>query len=114
MTDSQPSANEVAALMTDVTDAGTQAPVETNWALPVGVDGKYQFVYLVRSQHQRATVCEIAARDDFAYANDNPFAVDVAPGYTGPFSFVWTDTAGALHVTRIGKRGNILRETIAE
>ena len=32
--------------------------------------------------------------------------------YQGPFSFLWYDIHEGLHLTRIGKRGKILREVL--
>lgn len=76
----------------------------------VGPNGNSQELAKVRTEAQRATIIQIAMRDDFASAVINPCQDNVNPNYTGPFRFHWHDTSGKLHVMRIGKRGNIISE----
>ncbi|MFF3665432.1 hypothetical protein [Microtetraspora malaysiensis] len=71
----------------------------------------------IRTPEARATVLAIAARAEFRFASNNPFdefnvehmAVR-GRNHTGPFWFLWHDTTGELHASRIGKAGNVLRE----
>lgn len=79
--------------------------------LPVGVARTPEPVAPVRTEQQRAAVLAIAARPDFAYCCSNPFTPDI--NYTQPFVFLWYDTADRLHAARVGKRGKVLRETVA-
>lgn len=94
----------------------TTAFAATNHSLPVGSTCESSAIYAVRTTEQLTTVLAIAARDDFHFASNNPFDQETADvftfrdrNYTGPFWFLWHDTAGELHATRIGKSG-ILRE----
>jgi hypothetical protein len=78
--------------------------------LPVGLARTPEPVAPVRTEQQRATALAIAARPEFAYCCSNPFTPDV--DYTRPFMFLWYDTSERLHATRIGKRGDVLREVV--
>lgn len=80
--------------------------------LLVGLARTPETIHPVRTPEQRRAVLELAARDDFAFACSNPFTPDVVD-YTGPFTLLWYDTGEQLHVTRIGKRGAVLRDVTA-
>ncbi|MFC7591063.1 hypothetical protein ACFQYP_50765 [Nonomuraea antimicrobica] len=88
----------------------------TGHTLPVGRTCETSAIYAVRTPQHLETVLGIAARDDFHYATTNPFDQETADFFTlrernfvGPCWFVWFDTSGELHATRIGKSG-IIRE----
>lgn len=81
-------------------------------ALTVGNDRRVEVVHPVRDPRQRAAVAEIAGRDDFEFACNNPFTPEVG-AYVGPFAFLFYTSDGALHTVRIGKTGRILRHVSA-
>lgn len=80
--------------------------------LLVGLARVPEPVASVRTPEQRATAMAIAAKPEFAFCCSNPFTPDI--DYTRPFTFMWYDTDERLHMTRIGKRGNVLREVVTD
>lgn len=80
--------------------------------LPVGRNHEMLPVAPVRTEAQRRTVAAIIVSDDFDFACNNPFTSGVGD-YTGPFTFLWYTTDGALHARRISKTGRTLHEVKA-
>ncbi|MEV0306496.1 hypothetical protein [Nonomuraea fuscirosea] len=100
----------------EATAMTTTAYAPTGHTPPVGRTCEISAIYAVRTPQHLATVLGILARDDFHHATNNPFDQETADffalrghNFVGPCWFLWFDTSGELHATRIGKSG-IIRE----
>ncbi|MFS1304467.1 hypothetical protein [Streptosporangium longisporum] len=85
--------------------------------IPVGYFREPSTIQEVRTPAQRETLLAIVNREDFDFACNNPcdeLMKELRPNYTGPFMFLYFTTDGVLHGARIGKRGDILRETTGD
>jgi len=65
-----------------------------------------------RTREQWNAAKSISERKDFlCFSMSHPFSKDVK-GYVGPMALLWWDTNDKAHLTRIGKKGRILREIV--
>jgi len=94
----------------------TKQTNSNSFAMRVGNQGGSMRQTLVegfRTREQFERVREIVLGRNFNFACSGNNFIPGDRDYDGPFSFVWYDTNDKIHVTRIGKRGRVLREVTA-
>lgn len=87
-----------------------------SFQMPIGAKREIEEVIFYpgfRTEEQFEVVRSIVESSNFDFAScpQGLFTPESADStYQGPFCFLWYDKSGVLHLTRIGKRGKILRE----
>ena len=84
--------------------------------MPITNERKMEKVELhagYRTVEQFEVVRKIVESSNFDFCCGHEIFVPGKIGFSGPFCFLWYDKKGILHLTRIGKRGKILREVAA-